>query len=95
MFFEIYKRHHFFYILLTIKIINHESNNYNFIGNFFGKTPVSDSTIKNIQDFGLSQEVIINGLRDCNCRWSCDWYIGGNGGNCTKTSSGCGFFVGF
>lgn len=70
-------------------------NNYNYSGSFVGKTVISDLTIKDIKDFGLSQEVITEKLRDCNCRWTCDWYAGGNSGNCHVTSSGCGFMWAF
>ncbi|MBC7525556.1 MAG: bacteriocin fulvocin C-related protein [Flavobacterium sp.] len=70
-------------------------SNYNFNGSFVGKSVISDLTIKSINDFGLSQEVITGRLKDCNCRWSCDWYVGGSSGNCHVTSSGCGFMWAF
>ena len=70
-------------------------DDYEFNGTFVGRSPISNETLKQINEVGLSKEVVTGKLKKCNCDWLCDFYAGGNQGNCKPTTSGCGFLWAF
>lgn len=68
---------------------------YKFNGRFIGNLEQTYVFNSDFDTFGKSIEIIENRVKKCNCRWTCDWYAGGNQGNCTITDSGCGFMWAF
>lgn len=78
-----------------------ELNDYEYEGQFKGKTKVTKEIINSIYSMNYTYKTntldiqSTNKVGACNCNWTCNLYVGSSTANCKSTSSGCGFLWAF